>query len=108
MKSLLIAGCLSLSAVLATATWAAAQYQEKERPYRPPRDKGMYGGGPGDMRPRAPKVEKDEEPVNTAFDEQWKWLLAAAVAALIGYTVWRFWKEMNKVSHRKRQPWEIE
>ena len=42
----------------------------------------MYGGGPGDMRPRAPKVEKEEEPVVTAMDEQWKWLLAAAVVAI--------------------------
>jgi hypothetical protein len=61
----------------------------------------------GDTRPRAPKVET-EEPTNTAFDEQWKWLLAAAVAGLVGYTVWRFVKEANRVSHRKRQPWEIE
>lgn len=108
MKSLLIAGCISLSVVLAAWSPATAQQQERDRPYRPPRDKGMYGGGPGDMRPRAPKVEKEEEPVVTAMDEQWKWLLAAAVAALVGYTVWRFWKETTKVSHRKRQPWEIE
>jgi hypothetical protein len=109
MKSVIAAGVLAIAATLTLCPPATAQYQyEKERPYRPPRDKGMYGSGPGDMRPRAPKVEKDEEPVSTAMDEQWKWLLGAVVAGLIGYTLWRFWKEMNRVSHRKRQPWEIE
>ena len=106
MKSLVVAGCLSIAAALAACPTATAQEERHERPYRPP--PSGYGSGQGDMRPRAPKTEKDDEPVSSPFDEQWKWLLAAAVMGLIGYTVWRFWKETTKVSHRKRQPWEIE
>jgi hypothetical protein len=106
MKSLILAGLLSMSVL--TAGQVALAQQKDERPYRPPQDRGMYGSGPGDMRPRAPKVEKEEAPVTTALDEQWKWLLGAVLVGLIGYTVWRFLKETNRVSHRKRQPWEIE
>lgn len=106
MKSLIIAAFISVTFLIA-GTPAPAQ-QKEERPYRPPRDRGMYGSGPGDIRPRAPTVEKEEAPVTTAMDEQWKWLLGAVLVGLIGYTVWRFLKESNRVSHRKRQPWEIE
>jgi hypothetical protein len=68
-----------------------------------------YDGGPLDMSARAKKVPEDEnkEPVATPLDEQWKWLLAGAVIAMIGYTGWRFWSESTKTT-RKPQPWEVE
>ena len=106
MKSLIVAGVVSMT--LLSAGPAAVAQQQIERPYRPPQDRGMYGSGPGDMRPRAPKVEKEEPPVTTAMDEQWKLLLGVVVVGLIGYTIWRFIKETNRVSHRKKEPWEIE
>jgi hypothetical protein len=91
--------------VLAVAPAAAQPYQ---RPYSPPRNPN-YGSGPGDMRPRAPKPEKPDEPINTAMDEPWKWLLAACVVGMIVYTMWRLWSEASKVRpKRARQPWEIE
>jgi len=107
MKSLIVALCVSMT-LLTTSTGTLAQYREEDKSYRPPRDRGMYGSGPGDIRPRAPKVEKEEVPVTTAMDEQWKLLLGVVVMGLIGYTVWRIVKETNRVSHRKKEPWEIE
>lgn len=102
MKSLL----LSLAVTLLSVVPAAAQ--PYERPYHPLRNPN-YGSGPGDMRPRAPKPETNEEPVTTPMDEQWKWLLGACVVGMIVYTMWRLWSEASKVRpKRARQPWEIE
>jgi hypothetical protein len=110
MKLMLVAGVVAIAGVLALGPIAAAQYrQEKDKPYRPPADKGMYGSGPGDMRPRAPKVEEREELVSTKMDEQWKWFLGAVVVAMIGFTLWRVWSEASKVRPAsERKPWEIE
>jgi len=112
MKSMIVAGFLAIAGILALCPPAATQYrrdQEKDKPYRPPSDRGMYGSGPGDMRPRAPKIETAEEPRSSPMDEQWKWLLGAVIVGLIGFTVWRVFSEASKVRPAsERKPWEIE
>jgi hypothetical protein len=98
---------LSMTLVFTLAPFAEAQRRDDY--YRPPPANGPYGSGPGDVRPRAPKIEEEKEPVTTPLDEQWKWMLAGIVVVFVVYTVWHLLRESAKVRPpEKRQPWEIE
>ena len=108
MTRFLVLPFVSIALILTTSSDADAQRQRDE-PYRPPHHRGQYGSGPGDVRPRAPKIEEEEEPVATRLDDQWKWLLAAFVGMMVIYTVWHVVRESSRVRPpEKRQPWEIE
>jgi len=107
MKRFFILPFVSIALLLGGGQIVVAQ--QRDQPYSPPRHRGQYGSGPGDVRPRAPKIEEEKEPVATPLDEQWKWLLAVFVVVLVIYTTWRLLSESAKVRPRdKRQPWEFE
>ena len=92
MRSFLLAAALSLAGSALSHSGARAHFGER-----------------GPSKPKEPDPKDDEEPPSTRLDEQWKWMLAGFVVAMVGYTSWRLWSEAGKVRPReKRAPWEIE
>ena len=61
----------------------------------------LASGGPS--KPKEPDPKDDEEPPSTRLDEQWKWMLAGFVVAMVGYTSWRLWSEAVKVRPREKR-----
>ena len=92
MRSFLLAAALSLAGSALFHSEARAHFGER-----------------GPSKPKEPDPKEDEEPPSTRLDEQWKWLLAGFVVAMVGYTSWQLWSEAAKVRPReKRAEWEIE
>src|SRR5262245_50532731 len=97
--SMIVAWLVSIVLILGSTPLAFGWEKEKRH---------EYDTGPLDMSSRSKREpEPEKEPVVTPLDEQWKWLLAGAVIAMIGYTGWRVWSESTKTT-RKPQPWEVE
>jgi len=92
MRSFFFTAILSLGVSLACLGEARAHFGER-----------------GPSKPKEPDPKEEEEPPSTHLDEQWKWMLAGFVVAMIGYTSWRLWVEAAKVRPRdQRASWEIE